>query len=165
MAATSVIPPEIDEDNEGRFVRILVRDGGFTGELASMGHGLQMWLQMLWFLARNKETPTIVLDEPDVYMHADLQRKLIRFVGTGEDDRQLLVATHSVETMAEVAPSEIVVVNARRKRSRSTKDLAAIQRVITDLGGVHSLQYGRLWSTKRCLLLEGKDMAPLKPLP
>lgn len=159
-----LFPPEIDEDGKGLFVRLLVRDGGFTGDLASMGHGLQMWLQMLWFLARNRDTPTIVLDEPDVYMHADLQRKLIRFVGAGDVERQLVVATHSVEMMAEANPSEIVVVDAARKRSRSAKDVVAIQKVITDLGGVHSLQYARLWSTKRCLLLEGKDMEILKPL-
>jgi predicted ATPase len=159
-----VYPPEVDTDEQGRFVRMLTRDGGFTGDLANMGHGLQMWLQMIWFLARNRATATIVLDEPDVYMHADLQRKLIRFVDGGNATQQLIIATHSVEMMAEAQPSEVVVVDSKRRRSRPAKQLAAIQKVIGDLGGIHSLQYARLWSAKRCLLLEGKDMAVLKPL-
>ncbi len=159
-----VFQPEVDTDEQGRFVRMLTRDGGFAGDLANMGHGLQMWLQMIWFLARNRATATVVLDEPDVYMHADLQRKLIRFVDGGNATQQLIIATHSVEMMAEVRPSEVVVVDSRRKRSRPAKQVAAIQKVIGDLGGIHSLQYARLWSAKRCLLLEGKDMAVLKPL-
>jgi predicted ATPase len=156
--------PEIATDKNGRFVLMLTRDGAFAGDLASMGHGLQMWLQMIWFLARNRTTGTIVLDEPDVYMHADLQRKLIRFVGGENATQQLIIATHSVEMMAEAKPSEVVVVDAKRKHSRPAKEMAAIQKVIGDLGGVHALQYSRLWSAKRCLLLEGKDMAILKPL-
>jgi hypothetical protein len=39
-------------------VRMLVRDGPFTGELSAMGHGLQMWLQMMWFLARSRDAAT-----------------------------------------------------------------------------------------------------------
>lgn len=143
-------------------VRMLVRDGPFTGELSSMGHGLQMWLQMMWFLARSRNASTLVLDEPDVYMHADLQRKLIRFVGTPREARQLIVATHSVEMMAEVDPSDIVVVNSAQERSHGAAELSDIQGVINDLGGVHSLQYARLWNSKRCLVLEGKELTLLK---
>jgi predicted ATPase len=149
---------------EIRRVRLLVRDGAFTGELSAMGHGLQMWLQMLWFLARSRSVATVVLDEPDVYMHADLQRRLIRFLSADQTQRQLVIATHSVEMMAEVQPSDVVVVDAARPRSRAAKDTSDLQRVITDLGGVHTLQYARLWSSKRCLLVEGKDIDVLKPL-
>ena len=56
---------------------LLVQDNDFTAEVAWMGHGLQMWLQALWFLARTDYGSTVILDEPDVYLHADLQRKLI----------------------------------------------------------------------------------------
>jgi predicted ATPase len=140
-------------------VRMLVRDGPFTGELSSMGHGLQMWLQMM---ARSRQASTLVLDEPDVYMHADLQRKLIRFVGAPREARQLIVATHSVEMMAEVDPSDIIVVDSTKKRSRGAAELSDIQAVISDLGGVHSLQYARLWNSKRCLILEGKELTLLK---
>ncbi len=57
-----------------------VRNEAFVGEVSTMGHGLQMWLQTMWFLARAGRTHTVILDEPDVYMHPDLQRRLIRFL-------------------------------------------------------------------------------------
>jgi predicted ATPase len=120
-------------------VRMLVRDGAFTGELSAMGHGLQMWLQMLWFLARSRSVATVVLDEPDVYMHADLQRRLIRFLSADQTQRQLVIATHSVEMMAEVQPSDVVVVDAARPRSRAANDTSDLQRVITDLEVVREL--------------------------
>jgi hypothetical protein len=31
-------------------LRLHVRDGAFVGEVGLMGHGLQMWLQIVWFL-------------------------------------------------------------------------------------------------------------------
>ena len=64
----------------GQDLRLLVRDRDFVAEVGLMGHGLQMWLQTMWFLSRCDERATVILDEPDVYMHPDLQRKLIRLV-------------------------------------------------------------------------------------
>lgn len=64
-------------------------------EVALMGHGLQMWLQTMWFLCRSSPTATVVLDEPDVYMHPDLQRRLVRLVRGRYP--QIIIATHSVE--------------------------------------------------------------------
>ncbi len=52
-----------------RRIGLYLRDGGFVGEASAMGHGLQMWLQLMWFLARSRDDGTVVLDEPDVYMH------------------------------------------------------------------------------------------------
>jgi predicted ATP-dependent endonuclease of OLD family len=56
---------------------LFVRDGNFTAEVGWMGHGVQIWLQTMWFIARCNNDSTIILDEPDVYLHADMQRKLI----------------------------------------------------------------------------------------
>lgn len=72
-----------------------VQDGDFVAEIGLMGHGLQMWLQTLWFLAHNEESDVIILDEPDVYLHADLQRRLIRMLKRHK--AQVILATHSVE--------------------------------------------------------------------
>jgi energy-coupling factor transporter ATP-binding protein EcfA2 len=93
-----------------------VRDEDFVGEIRWMGHGLQVWLQTMWFLARTDPRDIVVLDEPDVYLHADLQRKLIRILKNQR--RQALIATHSIEMMSEVSPSDILVIDRRRKRSQ-----------------------------------------------
>src|SRR5438093_1148943 len=34
----------------GEPLELMVRDEGFVAEIASMGHGLQMWLQTMWFI-------------------------------------------------------------------------------------------------------------------
>ncbi len=139
---------------------LLVRDGDFVAEVSWMGHGLQMWLQTMWFLARSKDEATVILDEPDVYMHADLQRRLIRFVRSRSP--QLIIATHSIEIMAEVEPEDILVIDQGRRQAKFAGSLPAVQRVIDQIGGVHNLNLARLSTSRKCLLVEGKDMEILK---
>jgi energy-coupling factor transporter ATP-binding protein EcfA2 len=139
---------------------LIVHDGDFASEIGWMGHGLQMWLQTMWFLSRVPTEATIILDEPDVYMHADLQRKLIRFLR--DRYRQVVVATHSIEIMSEVEPEEILIVNKRRDRSEYAPSLPAIQKVVYQLGSIHNLGLSRLWETRKLLLVEGKDIRILK---
>ena len=141
---------------------LLVRDGDFVAEVSWMGHGLQMWLQTMWFLARSADENTVILDEPDVYMHADLQRRLIRLTKTRNP--QLIIATHSVEIMAEAEPEEILLLDHGRFEARFADSLPAVQRVIGQVGGVHNLNLARLSTGKRCLLVEGKDVQILKQL-
>jgi energy-coupling factor transporter ATP-binding protein EcfA2 len=139
---------------------LLVRDGNFVAEVSWMGHGLQMWLQTMWFLARSKDVDTVILDEPDVYMHADLQRRLIRLAKSR--NQQLIVATHSIEIMAEVGPEEILVVDQDRREAKFADSFPAVQRIIDQIGGVHNLNLARLSTSRKCLLLEGKDIELLK---
>ena len=103
---------------------------------------------------------TIILDEPDVYMHADLQRKLIRFL----KDRhgQVIVATHSVEIMSEVEPENILVVDRERRQAQFTTDIPELQRVVDQIGGIQNLQLARLWGSHKCLFVEGKDISLLR---
>lgn len=69
-----------DRSYPGDPIQLTIRDEDFVAEIGSMGHGVQMWLQTMWFLARSSGASTVILDEPDVYMHPDLQRRLIRFI-------------------------------------------------------------------------------------
>ncbi len=134
-----------------RHLALYLRDGAFVGELASMGHGLQMWLQLMWFLARATGDNTIVLDEPDVYMHPDLQRRLIRFLF--KRNQQVIVATHSVEMMSEVDPDELVPIDASQRKARPARKVADIQRVVDQIGGVHNIEFARLARASSCLVM------------
>jgi predicted ATP-dependent endonuclease of OLD family len=142
------------------FLRLMVRNEDFVADLSWMGHGLQMWLQTMWFLARCKGYDTIILDEPDVYMHADLQRKLIRFLR--DRHPQVIIATHSVEIMAEVDPEEILVVEKDKRKTEFAADLPEVQQIISQIGGVHNLQLTRLVNSRRCIFVEGEDLNILK---
>jgi predicted ATP-dependent endonuclease of OLD family len=141
---------------------LFIRDGDFVSEVGLVGHGLQMWLQTIWFLSMAKSSEIVILDEPDVYMHADLQRRLIRIL-KGRF-KQVIIATHSIEIMAEVEASNILVVDKEKRRSRYTNTLPAVQRVIDYIGGVHNIHLARLWNAKKFLLVEGNDIQILKRL-
>jgi energy-coupling factor transporter ATP-binding protein EcfA2 len=139
-----------------------VRDGDFVGEIGIMGHGLQMWLQTMWFLTRTRGVDTVILDEPDVYMHADLQRRLVRYVRGLYP--QVIITTHSTEIMSEVAPEEIIVIDKGHRESKRADSLPAVQKVVSALGSAHNVHLARLWSAKKVLLVEGNDLRLLKVL-
>lgn len=144
----------------GQDLHLNVRDRAFVGEVGRMGHGLQIWLQIMWFLIRTPKDASVVLDEPDLYMHPDLQRRLIQIVK--REFPQVILATHSVEIMAEVAPSEILIVDRRKETSGFADDDPMVQSLIEHLGGVHNIHLARLANANRCLLVEGKDYKFLK---
>jgi hypothetical protein len=139
-----------------------VRDRAFVGEIARMGHGLQMWLQIMWFISRTPAYASVVLDEPDVYMHPDLQRRLIRMIRNRF--AQSIIATHSVEIMAEVSPSEILIIDRSNETSVFADSEPVVQGLVERLGGVHNIHLARMWTAKKCLLVEGKDVQFLKIL-
>ena len=141
---------------------LLVRDGDFVAEVAWMGHGLQMWLQTMWFLSRAGNQSIVILDEPDVYMHPDLQRKLLRFI-RGRYPQQI-IATHSTEILSEANPSNVLIIDRKHPRSAFATDLAAIQSVAENIGSAQNLNLTRLWNARKLLLLEGKDLKLLKQL-
>jgi hypothetical protein len=145
---------------DGAKLSMLVTDGDFAAEVAWMGHGLQMWLQTIWFIAKTERESTVVLDEPDVYMHPDLQRKVYRIIKARF--AQSIIATHSVEIMAETDPSDILVINNKRRRSEYANTEPAVQVLVDRLGGIHNVHLARLWNAKKVLLFEGKDIAFMK---
>lgn len=141
-------------------IELMVRDGDFVAEIGWMGHGLQMWLQTMWFITRSKDSHTIILDEPDVYMHPDLQRKLLRFIRSRNP--QCLIATHSTEILSETKPNNILIIERSKKKSSFSTNLPAVQRIIEKIGSAQNLQLTRLWSSGKLLLVEGKDIKFLK---
>jgi len=147
-------------ETPGERLELLIRNQDFVGEVNLMGHGLQMWLQTMWFVARALDSETLILDEPDVYMHADLQRRLIRFLRNRQP--QLIIATHSIEIMGEVEPQNVLVIDRGRRKARFANDLAGLEEVVNSIGGIHNLQLARLWNAKRCLFVEGEDVLILK---
>jgi predicted ATP-dependent endonuclease of OLD family len=131
-----------------------VRENHFEAEIGWMGHGLQMWLQTMWFLSRSAPNSTVILDEPDVYMRADLQRRLIRLVKNRY--KQVMIATHSVEIMSEVEPENILpIINSKPKQTYANKT-PIVQKIVDEIGSVHNIEIARLFSYHKLLIVEGE---------
>lgn len=127
-------------------------------EIGWAGDGIQIWLQAMFHLWRHRGRDVIVLDEPDVFLHPDLQRRLARtlfgFAG------QTVVATHSVEILAEAEPGSAVWVDrARRVAERPSAD-GALAMVGRRLGSGYELGVGRALRSRVVLFVEGDD-API----
>ena len=139
-----------------------VRDGNFVGEVSLMGHGLQMWLQIVWFLARAPRDAVVILDEPDVYMHPDLQRRLLNLV-RGRFT-QLLIATHSLEIISDVDPQAILGVDRLQSESAFIASLPGLQDLISSLGTLQNVELMRLMRSRSFCLFEGEDRELLRAI-
>lgn len=144
------------EPGENPFLILLIRDSRFVAEAAWMGHGLQVWLQVLWFLSRVDENETIIIDEPDVYLHADLQRQMVRYIMNL--DNQVILTTHSPEIISEVNPSEVLIIDKREKSAKFANTLPTVQHVLENVGTVQNIYFLRIWSAKCIIFVEGEDL-------
>lgn len=140
---------------KGRALQFFIRDNSFESEIAWMGHGLQMWLQTMWFVSRCAKNSIVVLDEPDVYMHADLQRRLIRFVAPMFS--QLIIATHSIEILEEVTANSVIPIDNRRRQIKPIGNHTLLQQLTEEMGSSLNLDLSRLFFSKRFLIWEGEN--------
>ena len=149
----------LDYDMYENKMNLYVYDAEYSAEIGLMGSGLQMWLQMVWFISRCSPDCTIVLDEPDVYMHPDLQRKIYKIVASRF--KQVIIATHSVEIISAAEPYQIVTINKATRKMQYANNYKAVQSVITNLGSEHNLSLTRLGNAKKCVFVEGNDVKTL----
>lgn len=151
--------PRIPGDTRGALFLLIQEGSDFVAESSRFGHGLQVCLQIAWFLARTHSESCVVLDEPDVYLHPDVQRRLLRVVRARYS--QTIVTTHSAEIMADASPDEVLIVNKSAAASQFATTLPAVQEVVDRLGGVHNLSLAKFANARRFLLVEGDDVTAL----
>ena len=138
-------------------LNMLVREGSFTCEIGLMGNGLQMWLQIIWFICKSEQSGMIVLDEPDVYMHPDLQLKLLEIVKIL--NKQVIISTHSIEMISTMEAENILILENRmgNRRMYYANHSSAVQNVIDSLGGIQNISIIRLGISRCCLFVEGEE--------
>lgn len=135
---------------------LILREGPFASEAAWVGGGLQAWMQILWFLCRTPLNGVAVLDEPDVYLHADMQRKLIKLLGS-RGHQQIIVATHSSEIISDTPAETITVVRKRAASSWRPLTKTKLQGVIDNLGSKHNIQLSKIAAARKMVVFEGED--------
>jgi predicted ATPase len=110
-------------------------------ELYWMGDGLQVWLQLLFHLWRHRNDDVLVLDEPDVFLHPDLQRRLVTLLE--ERTCQVVVATHAPEILAEASRNAVTWVDRSRRASKKVRETADFDQLNSSLGSSFNLALAR----------------------
>lgn len=150
-----VNPVESSFSNEGQFLHFFVRVRSFVAELGWMGHGLQMWIQTMWFISQCPSDAIVVLDEPDVYMHADLQRRLVRIITPMFS--QLIIATHSLEIIEEVPSDCIIPIDSNKRQIKPIGDESALSALSEELGSPLNIDLARLFISNRFIIWDGGE--------
>jgi energy-coupling factor transporter ATP-binding protein EcfA2 len=149
-------------DRNNSILDVYYREQGsrVARELAWAGDGIQVWLQILYHVYRTRQRETLILDEPEVYLHPDLQRKLVYLLE--ETGRQPIVATHSSEMAAEADPKLVIIVDKSRRSARRARDDSDLELLSTALGTAFNLRLAKALRSRVALFVEGQDMTVLR---
>lgn len=143
--------PELDIPNKK--LSMFVSENRIDREIYWAGFGFQVWCQLLTHLSRSDDASLLIIDEPEIYLHPDVQRQLLNILRTINAD--VLLATHSVEIMGEADPSEILLVNKLNKSAKRLKDIEGVQVALESLGSTQNVTLTHLARTKKILFVEG----------
>ncbi len=138
------------------------KERGITRELFWVGSGFQIWVQLLTHIIKSEGVEIIVVDEPEIYLHPDLQRKIIDILRSISS--KIILASHSVEIINEIDPDDVLVVDKNQRSARRLTDLAGMQEAVNLLGSTQNIHLARLARGKNILFVEGKDKLILSRL-
>jgi len=129
-------------------------------ELFWSGFGFQVWLQILTHLTGAVEDNVLVVDEPEIYLLPDLQRRLFQLLKAS--NKQVILATHSAEIVNEADHDEVVLVNRAKKTAARVSDADGLQEALTSIGSAQNIHLARLTKGRKILFLEGDDYRLLR---
>lgn len=147
--------PIVDRSYERPVLHMFCPEERIPREIFWAGFGFQVWCQMLTHIVQSSHRGVFLIDEPDIYLHADLQRQLIGLLRDLSAD--VLIATHSTEIITEAEPDDIVLIDKKRRSSRRIKQPAELLEVFATLGSNLNPVLTQLAKTRRVLFVEGLD--------
>lgn len=153
--------PEVNYEGDARLT-MFMQERRMPREIAWAGFGFQVWLQLLTHIVRANESSTIIVDEPEIYLHPDLQHKIVDILR--QSGPQVITATHSVEIINEVDPSEVLLIERPKKAATRLSNLPGLDRAVSLLGSSQNMHLTRLSRGKRILFVEGEDKKILSRL-
>lgn len=129
-------------------------------ELSWAGFGFQIWLQILTYIINSASSSMLIVDEPEIYLHPDLQHRLFRLLKSL--DKQTIIATHSVEIVNEAEHDEVVLVNRKRSTAKRVGDVEGLQEALFSIGSAQNIHLAKLSKDKKVLFFEGEDFKLIK---
>jgi hypothetical protein len=131
-------------------------------ELAWAGDGIQIWVQLLWHLLRARDSKTILLDEPEVYLHPDLQRRLVRLLDSLSS--QIVLASHSADVIAEAPQDGVLWIDRRLGSPRRARSQQVLTALSASLGSTFNLALARSMRSHLVIASDCKDLRVLRLL-
>jgi hypothetical protein len=80
-------------------------------EMFWSGFGLQVWMQMVLQFMRGSDKSVLVLDEPDIYLHPELQIRMVDLAA--RKFGQIFLATHSPTIIECAKPEDLLTISAK----------------------------------------------------
>lgn len=139
-------------DTFSRALHMFCEEDRMTRELYWSGFGFQVWCQMLTNISRAGGANIFIVDEPEIYLHPDVQRQFLGILR--EIGPDIVIATHSTEIMSEADPSEILVIDKGRRRAERLRDIVGVQAALEQVGSVQNITLTRLARNRRILFVE-----------
>ena len=152
-----ISPPEIAADG---MLSMFCLEDRITRELYWTGYGFQVWCQLLSHIFRSQSRSMLVIDEPDIYLHANPQRQLLSILKASAQD--VLLATHSSEIVADADANEILVIDKTQRSAKRVRSPEGIQSALGSLGSIHVATMTAVAQTRRVLYIEGEDFRILR---
>jgi hypothetical protein len=152
-------PPEVQFGAKST-IAMFCREARMTRELYWAGFGFQVWCQLLTHIRRAERDTILIVDEPEVYLHPDLQRQLVHVLRSSA--AKVILATHSTEMLNEAEAADIVLVDKRRSTARRLRGGAAMRVAKSALGVSHNAQLAQLARNKRVVIVEGDNFTLLR---
>lgn len=147
--------PEVETGGGKPLLRMFCPEERYPREIYWAGFGFQVWCQLLTFVVRSKNASLLIIDEPDIYLHSDLQRQLVSLMKAIPSD--VILATHSTEIISEAEPGDLLVINKKTQSAKRIKDPVQLQSVFSALGSNLNPTLTQLAKSRRAVFVEGKD--------
>jgi energy-coupling factor transporter ATP-binding protein EcfA2 len=152
-------PPEVDTSHEKPLLRMFCPEDRIDREIFWAGFGFQVWCQMLTFMVANRESSLFIIDEPDIYLHSDLQRQLVGALRNLGPD--ILIATHSTEILLEADSEEILTITKHARSAKRVSEPAQLKEIFEVLGSSAKPVLTQVARSERVVFVEGKDFQVL----
>ena len=120
-------------------------------DIISGGSGFHQILTLMAFVYGYPKVTTILFDEPDAHLHANLQRKIVNYFKT-KSNKQFLIATHSEEFIKGAEMDSILSI-----LSGSPKRISSANEILKALSDVDNNDVTRCQQSPFILYLEGED--------
>jgi len=136
-------------------VYMMCKENRIERELFWVGYGFQIWCQILTHISMLDGFAILVVDEPEIYLHAEVQRQLITILRDLE--LQVILATHSIEILGESNPDDVVIIEKEKEKSYRIKNIDGIQRAVSLIGSIHNIALANLARTRKMLCVENMN--------